>query len=112
MKKKLFQNYNFEFDKNEKKLLSSFCKQALKQFSTDDKFFNDARAFNSIVEKLQSNSGEIKFTKDEKTRLALHLRQNMDYIGKQAVKSWFLKKWLMKSLHKQYSSLITNHFTD
>ena len=29
--KKLFTNYNFEFNKNEKKLISSFCKQALKQ---------------------------------------------------------------------------------
>jgi hypothetical protein len=112
MKKKLFQNYNFEFDKNEKKLLISFCKQALKQMGGSDKFFNEARAFNSILDKLQSNSGEIKFTKDEKTRLAQNLKQNMDFIGKQVDKSWFLKKWLMRSLHKQYSSLFNTHFKD
>jgi hypothetical protein len=112
MKKKLFQNYNFEFDKNEKKLLVSFCKQALKQFETDNKFFSEARAFNSILDKLQSDSGEVKLTKDEKTKLTVQLKQNMDYIGKQADKSWFIKKWLMKSLYNQYSNLIFNHFTD
>ena len=31
--KKLFTNYNFEFEKNEKKLLTNFCKQAVKQLS-------------------------------------------------------------------------------
>ncbi|HEY7751009.1 MAG TPA: hypothetical protein VH917_01865 [Ignavibacteriaceae bacterium] len=112
MKKKLFHNYNFEFDKNEKKLLITFCRQALKQIGGEEKYFNEARAFNSVLDKLQSDSGEVKLTKDEKTKLTLHLKQNMDYIGKQAAKSWFLKKWLMKSLHKQYTSLLQNHFEE
>ena len=38
MKKKLFQNYSFEFDKNETKLISNFCKQAMQQMQGDDRF--------------------------------------------------------------------------
>ena len=49
--KKLFTNYNFEFDKNEKKLLTNFCKQALKQVSGDSRFFAEEKVFNSIIEK-------------------------------------------------------------
>lgn len=108
--KKLFANYNFEFNKNEKKLLSSFCKQALKQMSSDDKFFAETKAFNSILEKLNSNTESVKFTKDEKIRLTNNIKQNIDYLKKQMDKSWFLKKWLMKSLYKQYSGIYENHF--
>ncbi len=43
--KKLFTNYNFEFDKNEKKLLTTFCKQTLNQVEGDDKFFGESRSF-------------------------------------------------------------------
>jgi hypothetical protein len=108
--KKLFTNYNFEFNKNEKKLISTFCKQALKQIGSDSQRFAETKVFNSIVEKLKTDSDTIKFTKDEKIRLSNNLKQNIDYIKKQMDKSWFLKKWLMKSLHKQYSSLYENHF--
>lgn len=108
--KKLFTNYNFEFNKNEKKLISTFCKQALKQIGSDSQRFAETKVFNSIVEKLKTGSDTIKFTKDEKIRLSNNLKQNIDYIKKQMDKSWFLKKWLMKSLHKQYSSLYENHF--
>ena len=52
--KKLFANYNFEFDKNEKKLLTNFCKQALKQVSGDNRFFAEEKAFNSIIRKTKS----------------------------------------------------------
>lgn len=108
--KKLFANYNFEFNKNEKKLLSSFCKQALKQMSSDDKFFAETKAFNSILEKLNANTDSVKLTKDEKIRLTNNIKQNIDYLKKQMDKSWFLKKWLMKSLYKQYSDIYENHF--
>ena len=108
--KKLFTNYNFEFNKNEKKLISTFCKQALKQIGSDSQRFAETKVFNSIVDKLKTGSDTIKFTKDEKIRLSNNLKQNIDYIKKQMDKSWFLKKWLMKSLHKQYSSLFENHF--
>jgi hypothetical protein len=107
--KKLFANYNFEFDKNEKKLLSSFCKQALKQMGSDDKFFGETKAFNSILDKLNANSESVKLTKDEKIRLTNNIKQNIDYLKKQMDKSWFLKKWLVKSLHKQYSAIYENH---
>lgn len=108
--KKLFTNYNFEFNKNEKKLLSSFCKQALKQMGSDDKYFGETKAFNSILEKLNGNENIIKLTKDEKIRLTKNIKQNIDYLKKEMDKSGFLKKWLMKSLYKQYSDIYENHF--
>ena len=108
--KKLFTNYNFEFDKNERKLISSFCKQALKQLGDDNQHYGEIKAFNSVIEKLNTDSETVKLTKDEKIRLSNNLKQNIDYIKKQMDKSWFLKKWLMKSLYNQYSSLYQNHF--
>ena len=108
--KKLFQNYNFEFTKNEKKLLNSFCKQSLKQMSGDNQYFAESKAFNSIINKLNSDGDAVKLTKDEKTRLTYQLKQNINYIKKQMNDSWFIKKWLMKSLFTQYNSLIETHF--
>jgi len=108
--KKLFTNYNFEFNKNERKLLSSFCKQALKQLGSDDQNFADVKAFNSVLEKLNANTESVKLTKDEKIRLTNNIKQNIDYLNKQMKKSWFLKKWLMKSLQKQYADIYENHF--
>jgi S-adenosylmethionine:tRNA-ribosyltransferase-isomerase (queuine synthetase) len=110
--KKLFANYNFEFDKNEKKLLTNFCKQALKQMTGNNKFFAEEKAFNSIVEKLNNGDEVIKFTKDEKTRLTMQLKQNSEYMKKEMTKSWFFKKWLYKSLFKQYDGLLEKHFKD
>ena len=110
MKKKLFQNYNFEFTSNEKKLLKNFCSQAIKQMGGSDKFYNEERAFNSIIEKLNTAHEEVKFTKDEKIRLTNHLKQNIDHLNKELKNSWFIKKWLMNSLLKQYNSLFENHF--
>ncbi|MFI5237728.1 MAG: hypothetical protein ACHQLA_07320 [Ignavibacteriales bacterium] len=110
--KKLFTNYSYKFEKNEKKLLTTFCKQALKQMSSENKYFAEVKAFTSILEKLNSNEESIKLTKDEKIRLSEHIKQNMNYIGRQADRSFILKKWLMKSLHKQYVSLYENHFKD
>jgi len=108
--KKLFTNYNFEFNKNEKKLISSFCKQALKQMGNDNQYFAETKAFNSILEKLNGDSEIIKLTKDEKIRLTHNIKQNVDYLKKQMDKSWFLKKWLMKSLYNQYVNIYDNHF--
>lgn len=110
--KKLFSNYNFEFDKNERKLLKTFCNQVLKQVAGDSKFFAEERAFNSIINKLNSDSETVKFTKDEKIRLTNQLKQNVDYIKKQMNKSWFFKKWLYKSLFNQYNNLLEKHFRD
>ena len=110
MKKKLFQNYNFEFDKNEKKLLTSFCKQSLKQLDGNNQYFAEAKAFNSILNKLESGDDVVKLTKDEKRKLSFQLKQNIDYIKKEMDKSWFIKKWFMKSLYNQYTNLFENHF--
>ncbi len=110
--KKLFANYNFEFDKNEKKLLTNFSKQALKQVSGDSRFFAEEKVFNSIIEKLKQNEETVKFTKDEKTRLTHQLKQNSEFMKKEMKKSWFLKKWIYKSLFKQYDSLIEKYFKD
>ncbi len=108
--KKLFTNYNFEFDKNEKKLLSTFCKQTLKQVQGDSKFFAEERAFNSILDKLNGTDETVKFTKDERTRLKYQLEQNVKFIQKEMSKSWFIKKWLYKSMLKQYENILETHF--
>jgi len=108
--KKKFQNYNYEFDKNERKLLSSFCKQTLKQMEGDNQYFAETKAFNSILNKINADENPIKFTKDEKTRLTFQMKQNVEHIKKQMSKSWFIKKWLMKSLYNQYNSLLESHF--
>lgn len=108
--KKLFNNYNFEFDKNERKLLKSYCTQVLKQISGNPKFFSEEKAFNSIIEKLNSSEETIKFTKDEKIKLSFQLRQNINHIAKEMKKGWFIKKWIYKSLYNQYNNLFEKHF--
>jgi len=108
--KKLFQNYKYEFSKNEKKLLNSFCKQTLKQMEGDNKYFAEAKAFNSILNKINSDENPVKLTKDEKTRLTFQMKQNVEHIDKQMNSSWFIKKWIMKSLYNQYNSLLESHF--
>lgn len=110
MKKKLFANYNFDFDKNERKLLNSFCKQALKQIGNENQYYSEIKAFNSVLDKLNAEQGTIKLTKDEKTRISHQLKQNIDFLYKEMKKSWFLKKWFMKSLLNQYNILYDNHF--
>ena len=108
--KKLFQNYKYEFSTNEKKLLNSFCKQTLKQMEGDNQYFAEAKAFNSILNKINSDEYPVKLTKDEKTRLTFQMKQNVEYIDKQMNSSWFIKKWIMKSLYNQYNSLLESHF--
>jgi len=108
--KKLFQNYKYEFSKNEKKLLNSFCKQTLKQMEGDNQYFAEAKAFNSILNKINSDENPVKLTKDEKTRLTFQMKQNVEHIDKQMNSSWFIKKWVMKSLYNQYNSLLESHF--
>jgi DNA-binding MltR family transcriptional regulator len=112
MAKSLFKNYSFEFDKNEKKILLGFCKTILKQMSADEKFYADVRAFSSIVEKLNSNETETKFTKEEKTKLAFRLKENVDHMSKQIKNSGFFKRWLYKSAYKQYKVLLDNYFSN
>jgi len=108
--KKLFTNYNFAFSKNEKKLLVTFCKQALKQVENDNRYFHEERALHAIIEKLSSDTEEVKLTKDEKVRLKFQLEQNVKFMKQTMAKSWFLKKWLYKSMLVQYEGILENHF--
>jgi hypothetical protein len=110
--KKLFTNYNFEFNKSEKKILKTFCNQNLKQIKGDNKYYAEIRIFNSLVEKLNSSDEVIKLTKDERTRLKHQLQENVNYLKKQMQKSWFLKKIIYKSLLTQYENILINHFVD
>lgn len=108
--KKLFTNYNLELNKNEKKLLGTFCKQVLKQTAGDDKFFGETKAFNSILDKLNTDNNTVKLTRDERTRLKNQLEQNIKYLKKSSAKAWFIKKWLFNSMLKQYNNILDNHF--
>lgn len=108
--KKLFTNYNFEFDKNEKKLLTTFSKQVLKQVDGDNRYFAETKAFNSIIEKLSAGSETVKLTKDERTRLLNQLNENVKFLQKETASSWFIKKWMYKSMLKQYEGILENHF--
>lgn len=110
--KPLFKNYDYEFNKNEKKLLITFCKQSLKQIEGDNRFFAEVKAFNSIIGKLQGEEAEIRFTKDEKNKLEILLKQNVKFLKEQAAKSWFFKRWMYKSLYTQYENLVENHFKE
>jgi hypothetical protein len=108
--KKLFANYNFDFSANEKKLITTFCKQTLKQIEGDNKYFSESKAFSSILEKLQNSEDTVRLTKDEKTRLVHQLKLNTDFLEKKMKKSWFIKKWIYRSLYNQYQDILENHF--
>ncbi|HEX9741088.1 MAG TPA: hypothetical protein VGA29_09960, partial [Ignavibacteriaceae bacterium] len=61
---------------------------------------------------LQSSEGTVKLTKDEKTRLVHQLKQNTEFLENKMKKSWFIKKWIYKSLYTQYINILDNHFKD
>lgn len=108
--KKLFTNYNFEFEKNEKKLITTFCKQVLKQTDGDSRFFAENRVFGSIIEKLNAANGTVKLTKEERTRLQHQMQENVKHIKKEIAKAGFIKRWLYKSMLKQYDTILEKHF--
>jgi hypothetical protein len=106
MKRKLFQKYEYEFDKNERKILSSFSKQVIKQMESDDKFARELRVFNSIQSKLEEYQEKIKFTKEEKTKLSLQLSENVNFLENKVEKSWWLMKWFYKNMLNQYQGIL------
>jgi hypothetical protein len=112
MAKPLFKNYTYTFQKHESKLLINFCKTVLKQMSADEKFFQDVRSFTTVLEKLKSGDTEIKFTKEEKTKLAFRLKENRDNMKKEIKKGFFIRRWIYKSAYNQFVSIIDNHFND
>lgn len=110
--KKLFKNYNFEFDKNERKVLLAFCKKLISQLGSQEGADQYRRIFESIINKLNSPENIVKFTKEEKTRLTFSLNENLKFFEKEIKKAWFFKKWLYKSMYGQYRNLVENHFSD
>ena len=108
--KKLFTNYNFEFSKDEKKLLTTFCKQTLKQVEGDNRYFAEAKSFNSLLKKLSGSEDAIKLTKEELTKLKFQLEYNVKYLNDQISKSWFIKKWMYRSMVSQYENILETHF--
>jgi hypothetical protein len=112
MAKPLFKNYTYQLDSNERKVLSTFCKTMIKQMAADERFFPDIKSFNSILDKLNEDNDELKFTKDEKTKLVFRLKENVDHMKKQASKGFFLKRWFYKSAYVQYDKLLQEHFTE
>ncbi len=108
--KKLFTNYNFEFNKNERKILKTFCNQTLKQIEGDKKYFSEIKVFNSILDKLESNSETIKLTKEERIKLKHQITENVKHLRNRIDKIWFLKKWLYRSMLNQYENILEIHF--
>lgn len=105
--KKLFKNYEFEFDNNQKKIITTFSKQAIKQMETDDRFIRDVNIFKSIIEKFNSTSDLVKLTKEEKTRLTFQLKENTKHLENKIKSSWFITKWFYKNMLKQYNNILT-----
>ncbi len=106
MKRKLFKSYEFEFDSNQKKVITSFAKQSLKQMSGDDRLTREVKTFESIVQKLESSSAKIKFTKDEKTKLTFQLKENVKHLKKKMDEAWFLTRWFYKNMYTQYKNIL------
>jgi hypothetical protein len=112
MAKPLFKNYTYTFDKNEKKILLNFCKSMQKQMAGDEKFYQDLRSIQSLIDKLNSGEFEIKLTREEKTKLVFRLKENIENLKKEMKKGFFIRRWIYKSAYTQYNNLLINHFTD
>jgi len=110
--KNLFKNYVFEFDKTERKLLSTFAKQMINQLSSSPQYAKAYNAFASIVNKLNTSEEKIKLTKEERTLLESNIKKNLSYLKEKHKKSSFLTRWLYKSVIKQYEIIINKHFND
>jgi hypothetical protein len=112
MAKSLFKNYSYEFDKNEAKIITTFCRQAIKQMMTDERFAKDVDAFQSVIKKVTTDPSKVKLVKDEKFRLTKQLEENIKYLKNKMNKTWFLPRWFYKSMLNQYNSLLIQHFRD
>ncbi|GEM_PF-269595 len=107
-----FKSYKYNFDKNERKLVLSFCNQAVKEMSSDSRFAQELSIFNSIIDKLEAPGEEVQLTKKEATRLTFQLKENTKQLKERLDKSSFIKKWFYKSIYNQYKNLLDNHFED
>lgn len=107
-----FRNYNFTFDKNEKRILETFCKQIIKQTEGNQKLYVIEKAFSSVLEKLRSGEEEIKLTKEEYLRIQENMRENIRGTKERAKKAMFFMRWIYNSMLKQYELIYNTHFKD
>ncbi len=110
MAKPLFKNYFYEFDKNEAKVLITICNQTIKQMQSDPKYVGELKFYQSMSEKISSNSTNVKLTKAELDRITNALKANIEHLEKQIKNSWFFKRWILKPLVLNYKLLLSKHF--
>ncbi|MCF8260870.1 MAG: hypothetical protein K9J12_08850 [Melioribacteraceae bacterium] len=84
----------------------------INQFNSQEGAQGQNKNLQSLKAKLESGEDVIKLTKAEKIILVNQLKENVKHLAAQMEKAWFLKKWMYKSLHSQYKSIIQNHFSD
>jgi bisphosphoglycerate-dependent phosphoglycerate mutase len=107
-----FRNYNFEFDKNERRYLQALCKQLIKQVGGDQQYYHIERAFTSVQAKLNTPDETVKLTKDEFQKIQEQLSANVRHFKKKIEKASFLTKWYYKMMLGQFESMYNNHFKD
>ncbi len=107
-----FRNYNFEFDKTEKKFLVSLCNKVVKEVQGKKDYYKIERAFAGMLEKLNSGEDPVKLTKDEYIQMSLNLRENIKFMNNKMKNTWFLMRWIYKSMVMQYSNIYEKHFSD
>ena len=100
-----FRNYNFEFDKNEKKFLVSLCNKVVKEVQGKKDYYKIERAFAGMLEKLNSGEDTVKLTKDEYIQMSMNLRENVKFMNNKMKNTWFLMRWIYKSMVMQYSNI-------
>ncbi|HPN39179.1 MAG TPA: hypothetical protein PL041_12320 [Melioribacteraceae bacterium] len=110
MAKPLFKNYFYNFDKNEKKILLTVCNQTIKQMQTDSKYVGEIKYYESMYEKISTDATNVKLTKAELDRLTSTLKANVEHWQKVIKSSWFIKRWLYKSILVQYKLILSKHF--
>lgn len=109
---KPFKNYRFEFDKNEKKILTTFLNQMLKQYGGNAQAALDEKLVRSSVDKINSDEPSVTFTKNEFTVLQKNLEYNVKFMEERAAKANFFIRWFYNIMAKQYRVLFNTHFKD
>lgn len=107
-----FKNYNLNLDKVERKFLIQYCKQTLNQLPQKQEYFQIARIFESILNKLSNTSDNetIKLTKEEFTKFEYTLKENLKLLNNQLQKAGFFRRLFLKPVIKQYSAIVEKHF--
>jgi len=110
--KKLFNDYSLSLTKGDRKILTTMVKQLLKQISGNNsvEHIKAGKAFQSILDKLESGEETIKLTKDEYQKLRSNVEGNVKHLRTESKKGWFLRKWMYRSMLTQYELLYENNF--